>query len=81
MKRVSLRVIMLLVAFLLLCAGAWSCGSDDVLQWGCECTGGKTTFICTTNSTEAEAEAYAQICEGAADCSCTCVNTYVPFGC
>jgi len=70
-----------LIACLLLCLCAASCGSDELLQWSCACSGGKTTFVCATNSTEAVTQAYAQICRGLVDCECACTNTYLPFGC
>jgi len=76
-----MKLLAIALASLFLCVGALGCGSDELLQWSCVCTGAKTTFVCATNTLDAQAQAFGQICTGVPNCDCTCENTYIPFGC
>ncbi len=58
------------------------CGDDSGdTKWACECTGGRTTFVCAEGYNDAHTQALQQLCTGEDDCGCDCVDLLLEFEC
>ena len=70
----------MLLAPLLVCVSILGCGTDRTI-WSCVCTGGNTIAVCAEDFGDAQNQALARWCAGAAGCGCECVDTLLEDDC